>query len=73
MRQKLKILRITHNETQAEAAEKTGTTKEYFGQIELGNRVGTLPYWLRLQKHYGLSDEQLWEIAKEGVVFEGKN
>lgn len=73
MRQKLKELRLHYGHTQDQVAVKTGTTKEYYGLIENGRRVGTLPYWLRLQKVYKLSDEKLWSIAKEGVSSEGNN
>lgn len=72
MRHKLKKLRLEYGDTQDEVARQTGTTKEYFSLIERGIRVGTVPYWLRLQKFYGLSDAELWGIVKEGVVFEGK-
>ena len=71
-RQKLWKLRNEHGHTQDYVAQHTGTTKEYFSLIENGDRVGTLPYWLRLQAFYSLSNAELWEIAKEGVVFEGK-
>ena len=72
MRQKLKELRDSYGDTQQFVAEQTGTTKEYYGLIENGKRKGTLPYWLRLQMFYGLSDAELWAIAKEGVKFERK-
>lgn len=73
MRQKAKSLREKHDLTQEQVARKTGTTKEYYGLIEKGKRVGTIPYWLRYQKKFGLSDAELWAIAKEGVKLEGKN
>ena len=73
MRQKLRDLRLANNHTQDYVARKTGTTKEYYGLIETGKRVGTLPYWLRLQRFYKLSNEELWGMAREGVKFERKN
>ena len=72
MRHKLKKLRLEYGDTQDDVARQTGTTKEYYSLIERGERVGTVPYWLRLQKFYGLSNAELWDIVKEGVVFEGK-
>ena len=72
MRHTLKNLRLACGLTQREMADATGTTKEYYSLIERGERVGTVPYWLRLQKFYGLSNAELWDIVKEGVVFEGK-
>lgn len=73
MRQKAKDLREKHGLTQDQVARKTGTTKEYYGLIENGKRVGTIPYWRRYQKEFGLTDAELWAIAKEGVKSEGKN
>ena len=73
MRQKAKDLREKNGLTQEQVARKTGTTKEYYGLIENGKRVGTIPYWLRYQKEFGLSNADLWAIAKEGVKSEGKN
>lgn len=73
MRRKAKKLRDLHGATQEQVARKTGTTKEYYGLIEKGKRVGTIPYWVRYQIAFGLSDAELWAIAKEGVKSEGKN
>lgn len=73
MRQKAKDLREKHGLTQDQLAKKTGTTKEYYGLIENGKRVGTIPYWLRYQRRFKLTDAELWAIAKEGVKSEGKN
>ena len=72
MRHELRELRLALGLTQEEVAAQTGTTKEYYSFIETGKRVGTLPYWLRLQKFFKLSDAEFWEIVKEGVEFEGK-
>lgn len=73
MRQKLQELRLGAGLTQDQIARKTGTTKEYYSCIERGERVGTLPYWIRLQKFFKLKDAELWALAKEGVVFENKS
>lgn len=73
MRHKLRRLREASKHTQNDVAMHTKTTKEYYGLIENNKRVGTLPFWLRLQKFYKLSNAELWEIAKEGVSSEGKN
>lgn len=72
MRHKLKELRLKNGHTQRQVARLTGTTKEYYGLIENGKRVGVLPYWLRVQKVYKLTDKEVWDIAKEGVVVENK-
>lgn len=78
MRHKLKALRLELGLTQAQMARLMGTTKEYYGLIENGKRVGTVPNWIRLQraisrKYRTLSNAELWEVVKEGVKFERKN
>lgn len=73
MRHKAKKLREKRGLTQDNVARSTGTTKEYYGLIENGKRVGTIPYWIRYQEEFGLTDAELWAIAKEGVKSEGKN
>jgi transcriptional regulator with XRE-family HTH domain len=65
-------LRAKKGWSQRQAAEATGTTKDYYGLLENGKRVGTVPFWVRFAKVYKLSNAELWEIAKEGVVVEGK-
>ena len=72
MRQKMIEARKAKGWTQREAAEATGTTKEYYGLLENGKRVGTVPYWLRWQKVFKKSNAELWDVVKEGVIFEGK-
>lgn len=73
MRLKLKELRQRHGHSQRDAANGTATTKENFGFIENGKRIGTLPFWLRLQAFYELSNAEIWDIAKEGVSLENNN
>lgn len=72
MRHKLRELRLKNNHTQRQVARLTGTTKEYYGLMENGKRVGVVSYWLRLQKAYKLTDAELWGIVKEGVKVENK-
>lgn len=72
MRQKMLAARKLKGWSQRQAAEATGTTKEYYGLLENGKRVGTVPYWLRWQRAFKVSNAELWDIVKEGVVFEGK-
>ena len=72
MRQKMLAARRLKGWSQRQAAEATGTTKEYYGLLENGKRVGTIPYWLRWQRAFKVGNAELWEVVKEGVVFEGK-
>ena len=73
MRQKMIEARKKRNWTQRQAAEATGTTKEYYGLLENGKRVGTVPYWLRWQKAFKTTDAETYAVVKEGVKFERKN
>jgi transcriptional regulator with XRE-family HTH domain len=48
--------------TQEELAEKNGLTREYISQIERGQRIPTLPVFVRLCKTLGISTEKLVNI-----------
>lgn len=72
MRHKMIECRKAKGWTQREAAEATGTTKEYYGLLENGKRVGTIPFWLRWQRVFEKGNAEMLDIIKEGVVVEGK-
>lgn len=78
MRHKLRELRLELGLTQSQMARLMGTTKEYYGLIENGKRVGTVPNWIRLQrglsrKFKPINNGEMFEYIKEGVKFERKN
>ena len=73
MRHKMIEARKAKGWSQRQAAEATGTTKEYYGLLENNKRVGTVPFWLRWQIAFGKNDAETHEVVKEGVIFEGKS
>ena len=73
MRQKMIEARKARGWTQRQAAEATGTTKEYYGLLENSKRVGTVPYWIRWQMAFGKGNAEMLEVIKEGVVIEDKD
>ena len=48
--EKMKILRITHNMTQSDVAEKIGISLSLYNLIENGKRVGSIETWKKIQE-----------------------
>lgn len=48
--------------TQEELASKTGLTREYISQLELGKRMPALPVFVRLCRALGITTTQLVAI-----------
>ena len=63
--EKMKILRITHNMTQSDAAEKIGISLSLYNLIENGKRVGSIETWKKIQKLFSLSDKEMWSLMKD--------
>lgn len=63
--EKMKILRITHNMTQSDVAEKIGISLSLYNLIENGKRVGSIETWKKIQKLFSLSDKEMWSIMKD--------
>ncbi len=57
-------LRIRHNLTQEQIAERLEVTRGAYSQIELGTRDGRFDFWQRLQKEFNLTDSETWAILK---------
>lgn len=55
-------LRIDHELTQPQAAEKLGVSTTTYNLIENGKRRGSQEFWLRLQKEFNLDGETVWKI-----------
>jgi transcriptional regulator with XRE-family HTH domain len=62
MRTKLKIFRIAHKLNQHQLAAKLGYERAYYGHIERGYQDGSAAFWERLQKAFGLTDDELQEL-----------
>ena len=63
--EKMKILRITHNMTQSDVAEKIGISLSLYNLIENGKRVGTLQTWEKIQKLFSLNDKEMLSLMKD--------
>ena len=55
-------LRVDHDLTQPQAAEKLGVSTATYNLIENGKRRGSAEFWLRLQKEFNLKDSEVWKI-----------
>lgn len=64
MRTKLKIFRIKNKLNQHEIAAKLGYERAYYGHVERGYQAGSLAFWERLQKAFGLTDNELQELKE---------
>lgn len=47
-----------------EAAEKIGCTRVHLNNIELGKTDGTLDFWEKFQKAFGIEDYDFWTLIK---------
>ena len=63
--EKMKILRITHNMTQSDVAEKIGISLSLYNLIENGKRVGSIETWKKIQELFSLSDKEMWSLMKD--------
>ena len=62
MRTELKILRIKHQLTQAELAEKVGVSYATYNLIEQGKRKGSTEFWEKLQQVFNITDAEMWQL-----------
>ena len=62
MRTELKVLRVKHNLTQKELAEKVGVSYPTYNLIEQGKRKGSTQFWANVQKLFNLEDGELWKL-----------
>lgn len=65
MRKNLKLLRVEHDLTQAQMAERLGVSSRCYGSIEKGRSNGELDFWLKLKAEFpAISIEEM--AKKEG-------
>ena len=65
MRTTLKLLRVKHNLTQEEMADKIGVSRCTYAAIENGTRNGRDFFWESLQKAFNIPDEDMWKLKKK--------
>lgn len=62
MRTNLKVLRVKHQLTQAQLAEKLGVSYATYNLIEQGKRKGSTEFWQRIQTLFNLTDAEMWQL-----------
>ena len=62
MRTNLKILRVKHQLTQKEIADKVGVSYATYNLIEQGKRKGSTEFWKRIQERFNLTDAEMWQL-----------
>ena len=62
-----KALRAIANISQAELAKKCGVTKVTVQNIERHKTMGTIEFWMNVQKIFDLTDEETWNLAKDNA------
>lgn len=66
MRKSLRSLRGSMCLTQQEMADKIGVSNQQYFLVETGKRNGNMEFWTDLQNAFGLPDEKVWQMMKEG-------
>lgn len=64
MRTNLKVLRVKHNLSQWEMADKIGVCRSTYSAIENGGRNGKQAFWQALQKAFNIPDADIWQLTK---------
>lgn len=62
MRTNLKVLRVKHQLTQQQLAEKLGVSYATYNLVEQGKRKGSTEFWQRIQALFNLSDAEMWQL-----------
>lgn len=55
-------LRIDHDLTQPQIAERLGISTSTYNLVENGKRRGSQYFWLKLQREFKLDGETMWKI-----------
>lgn len=61
----LRMLRAEHGLSQEEMAQRLGMSRQNYGLIESGKAPGTIRFWCKVQKAFGLSGEQMWSVISD--------
>ena len=65
MRVNLKIQRIKRLMSLKEAADAIGINRATYTQLERGEIQGSVTTWQKVQKAFGISDEDMWEVMQD--------
>ena len=62
MRNDLKVLRVKHQLTQQQLADKLGVSVVTYNLIEQGKRQGSKDFWQGIQKAFSLTAAEMWQL-----------
>ena len=71
MRENLIAFRKGLGLTIEEAALKIGCSRVYLNNLELGKSDGTLEFWYKFQKAFGIEDYDFWTLIKKNQKNDG--
>lgn len=60
-------LRVDHDLTQTEMAERCGISVATYNLIENGKRRGSKKFWATVQKLFHLDGEQMWKLQNPEI------
>lgn len=61
----LKLLRVKLGYTQEEMAEKIGISRQNYARYEVEGVKGNVSFWIKVQKAFNLSGEEMWELIND--------
>lgn len=64
MRTNLKLLRVKHELSQLQMAEKLGVGRTTYVAIEKGQRDGSMGFWQTVQNVFNIPDAEMWGLMK---------
>ncbi len=67
IRTDLKVLRVKNGLTQYLMATKLGVSVASYSLIERGQRNGNRDFWLKLQKEFNLTGEEVWKLQNPQI------
>ncbi len=62
----LKILRVRHDLTQGEMAQKLNMSRQAYAKIENGLGDGNITFWSKVQRTFNISSEEMWDLINDG-------
>lgn len=66
----LKVLRARFSLTQDDIAQKLGISRQMYSRIEKGQSDGTIQFWGKIQRIFGLTGEEMWHLIYDKTTAE---
>lgn len=60
-------LRVDHDLTQPQIAERLGVSTATYNLIENGKRRGSQYFWIKLKKEFNLGGEVMWKLQNPQI------